>query len=54
MTQMKGHINQASQDMGDAAKDVAYSKGMTVFARIGYAVRYCVCLDWLACHRAVF
>ena len=39
MTQMKGHINQASQDMGDAAKDVAYSKGMTTFARIGYAVR---------------
>ncbi|GHO66084.1 hypothetical protein KSC_049760 [Ktedonobacter sp. SOSP1-52] len=39
MTQMKGHINQASQDMGDAAKDVAYSKSMTIFARIGYAVR---------------
>lgn len=39
MAQMKGHIDQASQDVDGAAKSVAYSKGMTIFARIGYAVR---------------
>lgn len=39
MAQMKEHINEASQDVGGAAKGVAYSKEMTIFARIGYAVR---------------